>query len=64
VFPYSGIGQGNGTRLAIWEVVSTPVQKIMKDEGFGFVHKTILNDKDLHFVGYSFVDDTDLIQSG
>jgi hypothetical protein len=34
--PYSGIGQGNGTGPAMWAVVSTPVLKMMKDEGFGF----------------------------
>jgi hypothetical protein len=62
--PYSGIGQGNGAGPAIWEVVSTPVLKMMKDEEFVFMCKTSLQDKDLHFVGYSLVDDTDLIQSG
>jgi hypothetical protein len=28
------------------------------------VYKTIIEGKELHFVGYSFVDDTDLIQLG
>jgi hypothetical protein len=41
-----------------------PVLKMMKDEGFGFMYKTIIEGKDLHFVGYNFVDDTDIIQSG
>jgi hypothetical protein len=36
----------------------------MKDEGFGFMYKAIIEGKQLHFVGYSFVDDTDIIQSG
>jgi hypothetical protein len=45
-------------------VVSNPVLKMMKDEGFGFMHKTSIEGKQLHFVGYSFVDDTDIIQSG
>jgi hypothetical protein len=40
------------------------VLKMMKDEGFGFMHKTSIEGKQLHFVGYSFVDDTDIIQSG
>jgi hypothetical protein len=35
--PYSGVGQGNGVGPAIWAVVSTPVLKMMKDEGFGIV---------------------------
>jgi hypothetical protein len=62
--PYSGVGQGNGAGPAIWAVVITPVLKMMKDEGFGFMYKTIIEGKQLHFVGYSFVDDTDIIQSG
>jgi hypothetical protein len=45
-------------------VVNTPVLKIMKDEGFGFMYKAIIEGKQLHFVGYSFVDDTDIIHSG
>jgi hypothetical protein len=46
---------------AIWAVVSTPVLKMMKDEGFGFMYKTSIEGKQLHLVGYSFVDDTDII---
>jgi hypothetical protein len=44
--------------------MSTPVLKIMKDEGFGFMYKKSIKGKHLHFVGYSFVDDTNIIQSG
>jgi hypothetical protein len=62
--PYSGVGQGNGAGPAMWAVVSTPVLKMMKDEGFGFIYKTRIEGKQLHFVGYRFVDDTDIIQSG
>jgi hypothetical protein len=62
--PYSGVGQGNGVGPEIWAVVSTPVLKMMKDEGFGFMYKTSTEGKQLHFVGYSFVDDTYIIQSG
>jgi hypothetical protein len=35
--PYSGVGLGNGAGPAIWAAVSTPVLKMMKDEGFGFM---------------------------
>jgi hypothetical protein len=62
--PYYGVGQGNGAGPAIWEVVGTPVLKMMKDEGFGFMYKTSIKGKQIHFVGYIFVDDTDIIQSG
>jgi hypothetical protein len=62
--PYSGVGQGNGAGPAIWAVASTPVLKTMKDEDFGCMYATSIKGKDLHFVGYSFVDDIDIIQSG
>jgi hypothetical protein len=37
---------------------------MMKDERFGCMYKTSIEGKQLYFVGYSFVDDTDIIQSG
>jgi hypothetical protein len=37
---------------------------MMKDEGFGCMYKKSIEGKQLHFMGYSFVDDTDIIQSG
>jgi hypothetical protein len=37
---------------------------MMKDEVFEFMYKMSTEGKYLHFVGYSFVADTDLIQSG
>jgi hypothetical protein len=36
---------------------------MMRDEGFGFMYKTSIEGKQLHAVGYSVVDDTDIIQS-
>jgi hypothetical protein len=30
-----GIGQGNGAGPMLWAVVSTPVLKVMRAEGFG-----------------------------
>jgi hypothetical protein len=62
--PYSSAGQGNGASPSIWTVVSTPVLKMMKYEGFRFMYMTRIEGKQLHFVGYSFVDYTDIIQSG
>jgi hypothetical protein len=49
--PYSGVGQGNGAGPAIYPVVSTPALKMMKYEGFGFMYKTSIEGKELHFVG-------------
>jgi hypothetical protein len=62
--PYYGVGQGNGVDPLIWSVVSTPVLKMMKHEVFGFMYKTSIKGKQIHFVGYSFFDDTGIIQSG
>jgi hypothetical protein len=36
---------------------------MVKDEGFGFMYKASIEGKEIHPVGYSFVDDTDIIQS-
>jgi hypothetical protein len=61
---YYDFGQGNDAGPAIWEVVSTPVLKMMKDEGFWFMYKTSIEGKELHFVVYIFVDDNYIIHSG
>jgi hypothetical protein len=47
--PYSGVGKGNGAGPAIWAMVSTPVLKMMTDEGFGIMYKTSIEGKELHF---------------
>jgi hypothetical protein len=56
--PYYVVGQGNSTGPANWKVVSTPVLKMMKDKGFGFMYKANIQGKQLHFVVFRFVDDT------
>jgi hypothetical protein len=64
VVPMQGIFQGNGTGLMLWAVVSTPVLHVlMKREGFGTFFRTCITGKEIWFVGYAFVDDTDLIQT-
>jgi hypothetical protein len=40
-----------------------PSVEMMKDEGFGFMYKTSIEGEQLHFMGYSFVDDTYSIRS-
>jgi hypothetical protein len=47
----------------LWAVVSTPVLKVMRSEGFGTYFRACISGETIRFVGYSFVDDTDLIQS-
>ncbi len=62
--PISGIGQGNGTGPQIWAVVSTPILDILREAGFGTTFKLVISSQSISFVGYPFVDDTDLIQTG
>jgi len=62
--PISGIGQGNGAGPQIWAVVSTPILDILRNAGYGATFKLAISGASVSFVGYSFVDDTDLVQTG
>ena len=59
--PIQGIGQGNGAGPQIWALVSTPVLNMLRSEGYGAFFQTAISGDRVSFVGYSFVDDTDLI---
>jgi hypothetical protein len=63
IVPIHGIGQGNGAGPAIWAVVSTPLLNILCQKGFGCSFNYPLSSDFFHFVGYAFVDDTDILQS-
>jgi hypothetical protein len=58
-----GIGQGNGAGPAIWAVLSTPLLNLLQSRGFGCEFISPLSKSEINFVGYAFVDDTDLIES-
>jgi hypothetical protein len=58
-----GISQGNGAGPMLWAVVSTPVLKVMRTEGFGTFFVACLSSECIQFMAYSFVDDIDLIQT-
>jgi hypothetical protein len=58
-----GIGQGNGAGPAIWAVLSTPLLNILRKRGFGCEFIAPISQLRFSFSGYSFVDDTDLIQA-
>jgi len=58
-----GIGQGNGAGPAIWAVVSTPLLNVLREKGHGFEGVCPISSTYFRFVGYAFVDDTDVIQS-
>ena len=59
--PWQGVGQGNGTGPQIWALASTPVLNMLREAGCGAIFKTAVSGSTVTFVGYAFVDDTDLI---
>ena len=59
--PIQGIGQGNGAGPAIWAVISTVLVTLMLNDGFGSVFLSAISLTAPTFVGFLFVDDTDLI---
>ena len=63
IIPVHGVGQGNGAGPTIWAVVSAPVLDMMHDREHGTNFSTTISQKDIKFVGFAFVDDTDLIHS-
>jgi hypothetical protein len=62
--PIQGVYQGNGAGPVIWVVVSSPVLQILRQEGYGAFFKAAISGEDIRLVGYAFVDDTNLIQTG
>jgi hypothetical protein len=63
VVPVQTIGQGNGAGPTMWALVSTPVLNMLQAEGCGACFRAAITGDEVHFVGYAFVDDTDLFAS-
>jgi hypothetical protein len=59
--PIHGIGQGNGAGPAIWVVASTLLLNVLRAKGYGCEIVCPISSKYFKFVGYAFVDDTDVI---
>lgn len=59
--PIQGVGQGNGAGPQIWAAVSTLVLNLLRVEGYGAYFRSAISAEQLFFVGYAFVDDTDLL---
>ena len=57
-----GIGQGNGYGPSIWAGISSPLLKILRKRKVGVNIATPITREKLKMAGYSFVDDTDLIE--
>ena len=62
--PLHGVGQGNGAGPAIWAVVSSPILDMLREESSGAFFKCAISGSKLKIVGFSFVDDTDLVLGG
>jgi len=62
--PVAGIGQGNGAGPQIWAVISTLILDLLWQEGYGAAFKAAVSGDQIQFIGYSLMDDTDLIQTG
>jgi hypothetical protein len=62
--PIQVVGQGNGAGPQIWAVVSTPFLNMLRHEGYGAYAGTAVTGTTVRFVGYAFVDDTDLCITG
>jgi hypothetical protein len=58
-----GIGQGNGAGPQIWAAVSTVLLNALRSPGTGAAFQSPISRNDFRFVGYAFVDDTDLVVS-
>ena len=57
-----GIGQGNGYGPIIWAGISSPLLKILRKQNVGVNIVSPITREELKMAGYSFVDDTDLIE--
>jgi hypothetical protein len=60
--PLQGVGQGNKQAPMGWAVISTQMLEIMQ-EGFTTYFQVLISGKDIKYVGYSFVDDCDLLSA-
>jgi hypothetical protein len=61
--PLHGIGQGNGGGPPIWAVISSTLLDTLRSKGTGLTLPSPISHLPLSFVGYTFVDDNDLVQS-
>jgi hypothetical protein len=61
--PLHGIGQGNGGGPPIWAVISSTLLDTLRSKRYGFQSISPISLQHIHFVGYSFLDDNDNVQS-
>jgi len=63
VVPIFGIVQGNGSGLQNWVVISTPILDMLREARFGAGFKLAISGMQVSFVGYVFINDTNLVQT-
>ena len=61
--PLHGVGQGNGAGPSIWALVSSPILNSLRSQGYGTNFQGPISRNHIQFVGYAFVDDTDIVQT-
>ena len=62
--PFQGSCQGNGASPAMWLIISLYLVLLMKEQGHVSKVKSPLSGITLLFIGFLFVDDTDLVVLG
>jgi hypothetical protein len=60
--PIHGIGQGNGGGPPIWAVISSTLLDTLRSKGLGLQMLSPISQQKLSFLGYSFVDDSDMFK--
>ena len=61
--PLQGCGQGNGAGPQMWANISSSLLNVLRAAGFGVKFIAAVSKKLVEYVGFSFVDDTDQVQS-
>ena len=61
--PFQGILQGNQFGPPSWAIVSSPMFKMLKEEGFVLRSTSPLSNTRLNIAGMAFVDDTETLQN-
>ena len=62
LIPFQGILQGNGASPVTWVLISTPLLNMLREMDSGGHFVGAISKQVSHLVGYSYVDDTDLLQ--
>ena len=62
LIPFQGVLQGNGASPVTWVLISSPLLNMLREMDNGGHIITAISKQHSHIVGYSYVDDTDLLQ--